>query len=88
MLCILYTCTKVNVFHLQRQPNYSDCGVFAVAKLMQWLFAMNNKLKHQYDVNLVRMHLAGCIEDRAVAHTGNEKCIAIPRVAWTNIMYY
>lgn len=56
---------KVSIIPSQRQPNMSDCGVFAAAFAFQW--ALGSKTLHaSYDVEAMRLHLARCLENQAV----------------------
>lgn len=51
----------------QKQPNCSDCGLFAIANAMAIVNGQNPELLH-YDVGVMRKHLAGCLEDRVITH--------------------
>ena len=58
--------------HLQRQSNYADCGVFAIANAM----ALCNGLYPEqllYDVKMMRRHLDGCFCDRIFRHFPSQR---------------
>lgn len=56
---------KVTVVPCQRQPNMSDCGVFAAAFAFQW--ALGTKaLPASYDTDSMRGHLARSLENQTV----------------------
>ena len=54
-------------FDLQKQPNLSDCGLFAIANAMAICNGQSPEvLKH--DTKVMRKHLAGCLEDKVLCH--------------------
>ena len=56
---------KVTVVPCQRQPNMSDCGVFAAAFSFHW--ALGTKaLPASYDTDSMRGHLARSLENQTV----------------------
>jgi len=57
---------KVIIIPCHRQPNMSDCGVFAAAFAFQWALGAK-ALPALYDVEAMRAHLARCLENKALA---------------------
>ena len=51
--------------NIQRQPNVSDCGVFAVAVATELVHGKDPVLSF-WDVSRMRGHLAKCIEDKKI----------------------
>ena len=64
-----FTCYSNIIIHdiFQRQPNYQDCGLFAIANAMAIITKQKTELLN-YDVGLMRRHLAGCLEDLMIRH--------------------
>ena len=63
--------------HMRKQPNYSDCGLFAVANAMA--ICNGQKPEEQlYDVTITRRHLVGCFEDKQFRHFPARK----RQIAW------
>ena len=54
-------------FDLQKQPNHSDCGLFAIANAMALCNGQTPEHLY-YDVKGMRQHLAGCLEDKVFRH--------------------
>ena len=50
-------------FGLQKQPNHSDCGLFAIANANGQSPEVIN-----YNTKVMRKHLAGYLEDKLVFH--------------------
>ena len=48
-------------FDLQKQPNLSDCGLFAIANAMAICNGQSAEVL-KYDTKVMRKHLAGCLE--------------------------
>jgi Ulp1 family protease len=50
---------------VQRQTNGTDCGVFAVAFLLEFCFRGVDELQRTtFDVKKMRQHMASCLEQR------------------------
>ena len=60
---LIVTC----IIPLQKQHNYSDCGLFAITNA----FAHCTEQKPEclnYDFSIMRRHFAGCLEDKLIRH--------------------
>ena len=114
-------------FFVQKQHNYSDCGVYAIANAIAICIDEQPECL-LYDTQFMRRHLAGCFEDDMMRHFPatkrsirkktrcevmpvfcicrmpeehgekmiscdrcgewfHDKCITIPKEAWTNSDY-
>ena len=51
----------------KKQPNSTDCGLFSIANAMAIINEQEPELLN-YDVGLMRSHLAGCLEDQMMRH--------------------
>ena len=51
----------------QKQPNSDDCGLFSIANAMAIINEQEPELLN-YDVDMMRRHLAGCLEDEMIRH--------------------
>ena len=51
----------------QKQPNSDDCGLFSIANAMAIINEQEPELLN-YDVDMMRRHLAGCLEDEMIKH--------------------
>ena len=54
-----------NLVNIQRQPNASDCGVFAVDVATELVHGKDPVLSF-WDVSRMRGHLAKCLEDKKI----------------------
>ena len=54
---------SVNVPKVQQQPNFFDCGVFAIAHAVEFCFNPTYSAKQNFDVASLRTHLTACIEN-------------------------
>ena len=54
-------------FGLQKQANHSDCDLFAIVNAMAICNGQSPEVL-SYDTNVMRKHLAGCLEDGVFRH--------------------
>ena len=80
-VCALWKCpTKLGTFRLvniQRQPNSSDCGLFAVASATELVHGKDPILSY-WDTSKMRSHLIKCLEQKKIECFPQSKCRRIP----------
>ena len=55
------------IMPLQKQHNYSDCGLFAIANAIALCMEQKPECL-SYDYSIMRRHFAGCLEDKLMRH--------------------
>ena len=64
---------NIKMLRTHHQPNSYDCGVFAIANVVEFCLTTNRfNFNIMYDVNKMRKHLFNCIE--------NTKFVAFPKI--------
>ena len=66
-----------NLYHLlQKQPNFSDCGVFAIAFAVS-ICAGRKPQEQAFHVHAMRQHFLKCLEDKKITHfpSRKRKCV-------------
>ena len=63
----------LQMVNIQRQPNASDCGVFAIAGATELVYGKDPVVSY-WDVTRMRSHLINCIEARTFLKLVQDEC--------------
>ena len=65
---------QVKIPRVQQQPNFYDCGLFAIANVVEFCFSPDSfNPRIIYDVSKMRQHLIECLENGKMSAFPKEK---------------